>query len=107
METVTEDFPLNVDLLIIIGTSLTVYPACSYVELVNEHTPRIVCNLDPVGSNVGIELTEDGNSESRDIWLRGDSDDVILGVAIQLGWLEDLLRYKDKMCEKSKELLRA
>ena len=111
LEAVSRDFPQNIDLLIIIGTSLTVYPAASYVQLVSDKTPRIVCDLHPVGSNVGIQLFKDAEEEkenpasSRDIWLKGDCDHGILRLATRLDWLDSLKLLKGIMCEHSKDAL--
>ncbi len=54
---IASDFPDNVDLLIIAGTSLTVSPACHLVNKVFKHTPKILINnelvLDEVGNSNG------------------------------------------------------
>ena len=104
-KSVAQDFPANIDLLIIMGASLTVFPAASYVQLVNESTPRLVCNFEPVGENLGIHLSQDENTNNRDVWLKGSCDDGILKLVTQLGWVQDLAVYKDKMCTNSRILL--
>ena len=43
----TEDFE-KCDLLIVIGSSLVVYPFAGLVHYVNQHTPRLLINREPV-----------------------------------------------------------
>ena len=55
------DFPDRVDLLIIIGTSLTVYPAAGLVEQVNKSVPRLLVNVDPVGRELGLDYVDEND----------------------------------------------
>lgn len=102
-ESVEADFPREVDLLVILGTSLTVHPACDLVLKVDESTPRVLCNRDLVGENVGFLPSDVG----RDVWLPGSCDESLLQFASKLGWVDDLLKYKDSMCAQSRETLEA
>jgi NAD-dependent SIR2 family protein deacetylase len=90
-----EDFPHNVDLLIIAGSSLTVQPACNLVKEVNDQCPRILINRDLVGTELGI-------SSDRDQLILSDCDDGFIELAKQLGWLHELYCYSDQMCDSSK-----
>lgn len=100
-KSVSEDFPNNVDLLIIAGTSLTVAPACNLVNDVSQGTPRILINENKVGEELGLDFSEN----SRDVFLQGDCDAGFLSLILQLGWFEDLYSSRDKLCPASKALL--
>jgi NAD-dependent histone deacetylase SIR2 len=69
------------DLLIVIGTSLTVHPFASLVNMVPGQCPRVLINLDKVG---GI------GSGKNDLVLLGKCDDIIRDLANKLGWEDDL-----------------
>lgn len=69
------------DLLIVIGTSLTVHPFASLVNMVTGQCPRVLINLDKVG---GI------GSGKNDLVLLGKCDDIILDLAEELGWEDEL-----------------
>ena len=69
------------DLLIVIGTSLTVHPFASLVNMVSGQCPRVLINLDKVG---GI------GSGKNDIVLLGMCDDIIRDLAKELGWEDEL-----------------
>jgi len=92
-----EDFPEQVDLLIIAGSSLTVQPACSLVQHVKNDCPRILVNRELVGTELGI-----GNPSRNDVVLLAEADDGFIILAAKLGWLSDLYRYRNDMCEASR-----
>jgi NAD-dependent histone deacetylase SIR2 len=71
----------DADLLIVIGTSLTVHPFASLVNMVENRCPRVLINLDKVG---GI------GSGKNDLVLLGKCDDIIRDLAKELGWEEEL-----------------
>jgi NAD+-dependent protein deacetylase SIR2 len=71
----------DADLLIVIGTSLTVHPFASLVNMVEGQCPRVLINLDKVG---GI------GSGKNDLVFLGKCDDIIRDLAKELGWEEDL-----------------
>jgi len=91
-----------VDLLIVVGTSLTVGPANELVSEVSEDTPRLLVNRDPVGRFLGIKY---GSDSIRDVFVGGAADEAFLTLAKKLGWVNDLKKYADKMAPKSRELL--
>ena len=70
------------DLLIVIGTSLTVHPFASLVDLVPDDCPRVLINLDEVGDF----------HKRDDITLLGKCDDVVRKLCRELGWEEELGR---------------
>ncbi|KAF8488633.1 Sir2 family histone deacetylase Hst2 [Russula emetica] len=69
------------DLLIVIGTSLTVHPFASLVNMVTGQCPRVLINLDKVGE-IG--------SGKNDLVLLGKCDDIIRDLAKELGWEDEL-----------------
>ncbi|GAB5355942.1 hypothetical protein AAMO2058_000248200 [Amorphochlora amoebiformis] len=98
-----KDFPNQVDILFVVGTSLTVGPANSVVYRVNNSCIRVIVNREPVGSGLGIKY---GKSSIRDVFCSGNCDDVFLDLAQKLGWLGDLEKYIEQMAPKSSELLK-
>jgi NAD-dependent SIR2 family protein deacetylase len=102
---IADDFPANVDLLIIAGTSLTVAPACNLVTMVKEGTPRLLVNNDMVGLELGLDFS--GSREGTvDVFLQGECDQGFLFLCRELGWLEDLFACMDRMCPASTAALR-
>ncbi|CAA7262896.1 unnamed protein product [Cyclocybe aegerita] len=87
-----EDLPLNfklavphlrtADLLIVMGTSLTVHPFASLAQMVDKTCPRVLINLDHVG---------DFGARTDDVILLGKCDDVVRMLCKELGWEEELL----------------
>lgn len=74
--------PMAADLVIVLGTSLTVQPFASLPTLVPEGVPRVLINLEQVG---GI------GSRPDDVLLLGDCDKGVCQLAKACGWLEDLV----------------
>jgi len=68
------------DLLIIIGTSLTVHPFASLVDFVPETCPRVLINLVDVGRF----------DRKDDMVFLGRCDDVVRKLSRELGWEEEL-----------------
>lgn len=103
-ESITEDFSnkeSSPDLMIVIGTSLTVHPAAGLVQKVSSGVPRLVVNIDRVGEELGLDYSSSG----IDVHLPGDSDSALLYILKELGWKSDIMTYKPLMCNKSQELL--
>jgi len=84
------------DLLIIIGTSLTVHPFATLASIVQPKTPRVLINLERVG---------DLGSKQEDVVLIGECDQIIKELCKELGWDEELKRAwaETKMEEVEKE----
>ena len=97
-----EDLP-DCDLLIIMGTSLTVAPANSLVYRVPPTSLRMVMNNQRVGVRLGIDYSE---NSIRDVFAEGHSDEVCLDLAEKMGWLDDLALIIDEMPESSAQLIR-
>ena len=91
----------------IVFRSLTVHPAAGLAYSVDSSTPRILINRDPVGHDLGLSysLGDDDRGEYRDVWMQGAADENIIKLAKELGWLDDLNKYKSSMCEESSKLL--
>ncbi|OTA07879.1 hypothetical protein A9Z42_0088000 [Trichoderma parareesei] len=72
------------DLVLIIGTSLTVYPFASLPEMARKETPRVLFNMEKVGSL---------GSRSDDVLELGACDDGVRKLAELLGWTDELHSY--------------
>jgi NAD-dependent SIR2 family protein deacetylase len=94
----------DVDLLIVMGTSLAVAPANTVVMRVPKTAMRVLINRDPVGRHLGF----DWESHDRDYFARGNCETVVLNLMEMLGWLEDLrpLLERHGLPESSASLLR-
>jgi len=91
------------DLLIIMGTSLAVQPFASFIDKVPKSTPRVFMNKAAVGSGRAGEYDDKGGTHMfgqfgnyRDVLLEGECDKIILRLAAQLGWMEELLAVEKK-----------
>lgn len=91
------------NILIVAGTSLTVFPAASLPQMAaSPNMTRLVVDRDTAtGFRADINIAKNPN----DIMLEGDCDSVFLDIIEEAGWLEDLTKYKDSLCESSKNLL--
>ena len=69
------------DLCIVMGTSLTVQPFASLPGFCSEGVPRVLINLEQVGSL---------GSRPDDVLLLGDCDAGVRKLAFALGWLDEL-----------------
>ncbi|THD24392.1 NAD-dependent histone deacetylase SIR2 [Fasciola hepatica] len=91
---VSEDFPIC-DLLIIMGTSLSVAPFCLLVHRVRSNVPRLYLNREAsVFSFDGVPW--DSPENKCDVFVPGDVDDSILQLANLLDWKEELIQMKQK-----------
>ena len=97
-----QDLP-DCDLLIIMGTSLTVAPANSLVYRIPPTALRMVMNNEPVGQQLGIDYSKDS---LRDVWASGYMDESCLKLAEEMGWLDDLASIVDELPDSSAQLLR-
>lgn len=96
---VKEDFP-KCELLIIIGSSLTVMPFAQLVQKVPTRCPRLLINKTKSGHNIpaifrifrsSTGLMYDRKGNTRDIAYLGDCDEACLKLATFLGWNGELL----------------
>lgn len=93
--------PGMADLIIVMGTSLSVQPFASLPQFAREGVPRVLINKDPVG---GL------GSRPDDVMILGDCDEGIRKLADALGWREELeemwLEVNGKVKGKEAERLR-
>eukprot|EP01006_Ploeotia_vitrea_P024874 TRINITY_DN57682_c0_g1_i1.p1 TRINITY_DN57682_c0_g1~~TRINITY_DN57682_c0_g1_i1.p1 ORF type:complete len:350 (+),score=44.49 TRINITY_DN57682_c0_g1_i1:67-1116(+) len=82
------------DLLIILGTSLTVMPFASLATYVGRDVPRLVINNVRVGEDLGLRDGKDNNY--RDVFAGGDCQETVETFAEKLGWAEDFKKVKEK-----------
>lgn len=73
--------PGQADMAFIMGTSLTVHPFAGLPDLVNETCPRVLFNMERVGSL---------GSQADDVLVLGDCDSGVRKLAEELGWAEEL-----------------
>jgi len=92
----SSDLP-NCDLIIVIGTSLTVQPFASLVDTVPPHVPRLAINLTKFKESPLVLLglvpsgwKFDSPDNYRDVFMQGLCDDQCLKLADLLGWKKDL-----------------
>jgi len=72
----------DADLLIVMGTSLTVHPFASLAQRVPRECTRVLINLDQVG---------DFGHRASDVICLGKCDEIVQELARELGWEEELL----------------
>ncbi|KAG7347435.1 silent information regulator protein Sir2 [Nitzschia inconspicua] len=94
----------DIDLLIIMGTSLAVAPANSIVWRIPKSAMRVLINRERVGWHLGLDF----QSNDRDFLASGNCENVALDLMEKLGWLEDLrpLLDRNELPESSALLLR-
>jgi NAD-dependent histone deacetylase SIR2 len=93
--------PGKADLVIVMGTSLTVHPFASLPQMASEGVPRVLINKEVVG---------DFGSRPDDVMILGDCDDGVRKLADALGWRDELesmwLEVGGKVKEQEAERLR-
>ncbi|TIA89825.1 hypothetical protein E3P99_01902 [Wallemia hederae] len=88
------------DLLLVLGTSLKVHPFASLIDLARGRH-RALLNLYPVGTHIG---GFDFGDDTRDIFCAGKTDDVVMELARECGWLDELMQlYNDERRAKATE----
>ena len=75
------DAPQEADLVIVLGTSLSVQPFAHLPSLAREGVPRILINKEEVG---------DLGSRTDDVMILGDCDEGVRKLADALGWRDEL-----------------
>lgn len=92
------DLP-TADLLLVMGTSLTVPPVDTVPKLVGSKCMRVVVNGTRVGDRLGMVF--DAPEARRDLLLKGNIDDVVVDLAGRLGWLDELGKRTETMAPNS------
>ncbi|KAK8075308.1 NAD-dependent deacetylase sirtuin-2 [Apiospora hydei] len=77
------DVPSESDLVLILGTSLTVHPFASLPDMAREVTPRVLFNKERVGTL---------GHRADDVICLGDCDSGVRKLADELGWRDELER---------------
>lgn len=91
----------KIDLLFIMGTSLTVGPANLIPGYVSKNCKRVYVNME-----AGGRFTESNcNRNGRDYFFKGDIDQSLKILCDVLGWTDMLRSYANKMCPASAALL--
>ncbi|KAF4628698.1 hypothetical protein G7Y89_g9448 [Cudoniella acicularis] len=93
--------PAMADLIIVMGTSLTVHPFASLPQFAREEVPRVLINKELVG---------DFGSRPDDVAILGDCDEGVRKLADALGWRDELeamwLEVGGKVKEKEAQRLK-
>lgn len=76
------------DCLVVIGTSLKVYPFSSLVDYVKDDCPRLLINRELVGDWQTYE--DEPSANYRDVSFQGNCDDGCEKLAELCGWKDDL-----------------
>ena len=106
------DMPEEVNLLLVMGTSLTVHPAAGIPDMMeleegegkggkeesNHKKLRVVINIEETVGSTSIDF----NNNPNDIALCGGCDDICLDLIEECGWMEEFVLFKDGMCDESK-----
>jgi NAD-dependent deacetylase sirtuin 2 len=90
------DFP-KCDLLLIVGTSLSVQPFAGLIDAVTPEVPRVLINREKCGTSsrlhnlMGIKSGLEFNLKDnyRDVFLQGDCDSVCRELVDKLGWTDE------------------
>ncbi|KAH8868194.1 NAD-dependent protein deacetylase Sirt2 [Schistosoma japonicum] len=87
----------NCDLLIIMGTSLTVLPFCAMIHRVGCDVPRLYINREyNNGSSESSYLKWGEPGNKRDVFWSGNTDDGVVKISELVGWKDDLLKLKEE-----------
>jgi len=97
------------DLLIVMGTSLTVQPFAGLIHLVQPTCPRLLLNMVPVGIRGpgtgfdGLRLLQSDNY--RDCMIQGSCDDAVRAICDRLQWRHDLETLVETLeCKNKKDV---
>ncbi|KAI9222936.1 histone deacetylase, SIR2 family [Blastocladiella britannica] len=89
-----DDLPAA-DLLLVLGTSLSVAPFNLVPDFVEKDVPRVLVNRERVGdhgsSARGFDFTGKVQKYRRDLFVGMSTDDAVTELAEHLGWLDELL----------------
>lgn len=93
----------DIDLLIVMGSSLTVSPANFVVQAVRPDCVRVIINKEIVGENLGI--CYDSSSE-RDIFIEGSCDSSCMSLLCALDWMNNIDQVRCKLAPNSQKILK-
>lgn len=77
---------VSCDLVIVMGTSLSVQPFYSLLQQVRENVPRLLINREAVGPFRFCNM----ESCLRDVFIQAECDDGVIEFCQQLGWEDEL-----------------
>ncbi len=101
-EALKEDFPSGggfINILFVVGTSLTVHPAASVPQHATA-SMKVLVNVDEVG-----QFDFSNGETSRDIFLQGKCDEMFVNLAAECGWLEEMASFDAIMSDSSRLLI--
>jgi len=96
-ESIQEDLT-KCDLLLVMGTSLTVYPVALLPLLVDHYVPRVLFNRELVGNFCGRHISNEEDLScadssarvSNDVFVPGDCDNSVRQICRMAGWESEL-----------------
>lgn len=100
-----EDFPSCIDLLIVAGTSLTVFPASNLLKWVRPGVPRLLIDRSRAVLKAGVANVLDFSASGSDAFLEADVDTAFIELARLCDWLPELIALAPRMCPASQEAL--
>ena len=88
------------DLSFIMGTSLKVYPFSSLVYKLPKKSWRILINKEEAGDDYETNRLDFHNEYKKDLFLRGNADDVIVKLVKDVGWEDEFNNYCQEILSK-------
>lgn len=97
-QSLEHDLP-STEILFVMGTSLTVFPAAGVPDMCQDSTKRIMVNRDDISDKVSSFDTD------KDKMITSNCDDFVASLIVELGWLEEAKQHRELLCEQSLSLL--
>eukprot|EP00672_Neobodo_designis_P019282 CAMPEP_0174833142 /NCGR_PEP_ID=MMETSP1114-20130205/4057_1 /TAXON_ID=312471 /ORGANISM="Neobodo designis, Strain CCAP 1951/1" /LENGTH=360 /DNA_ID=CAMNT_0016067013 /DNA_START=39 /DNA_END=1117 /DNA_ORIENTATION=- len=92
----------TVDLLIVMGSSLTVMPAGGVPEWADARCKKVLFNLEPAGRFTREATVGDASELPEWSAAFGPIDDLCVALLTELGWIADAAARADVLCDASK-----
>lgn len=88
---------ISCDMVLVMGTSLSVQPFYNLLQLARENVPRLLINREAVGPFRFCEMA----SCFRDVFMQAECDEGVRTLCRELGWEDSLQEIYDSMSEVS------
>ena len=77
-------------MLVVIGTSLAVFPFCMVVDFVPDTVPKVLINMENTNGQ-GYDFEDPYHYPNR-LLLKGKSDEAIVDLCKEIGWYDELMK---------------